>query len=432
MRNCKKIFCLLIAVLVMLVLSGCREVPPPATTGTTGGSPDPSVSTTHSVYPGEMNIDLTAAWTTADVPNAACAAFSDVGYYYMENGRLHFMDTASGISVVLCQKVGCAHQQDDKDCEARLSGTRMMFYSDGHIYYDNLVREEPNSIYVFRRNADGTGEEKVAVLGEDYISPNVSLYIGEYIATQDALYFTVYTMEAQKQETGSVQLLERDGILLRLELTTGKQQEILRKRDTLIRLIGAREDALLFYTLDKLPDEMFLEPDWEEKMKDKPASIQVWGKELGTSWVLREETYSEFTEILGLRDGRIYYRDYDGACFTYEVSADAVSDTKLNGHITIVNDRYILNGKTDYSAKIYPQLLDCETGAVVSGAYENASLRIRNKSETGCMIEIIYYGDVTSQGTVPILRQIQAYVTFAALEDGLQGSDLLIIRDVEG
>lgn len=309
----------------------------------------------------------------------------------------------------------------------------MMFYSDGHIYYDEPARSDPDSIHIFRRNADGTAEESVAVLGQAYFSPQTSLYIGEYLAAEGALYFTAYLMEAVKQDDGSILLLERDAILFRLDLATGKQQEILRKRDTLIRLIGARKDALLFYTVDKLPAETIGDPGYYEEMMNKPAGFQVWDKNNDSFLVLREGTYADFTEILGLQGDKIYYYDRGGKILTYEMASDTVSETEWEDIYEILGDRYILSGKADYFAKTFPQFTDCETGQIIPNDYDDAEITVQNKSTTGCVIQIEYTGEPEPAGqdsyTIPTLRRMLAYVSYDAMSDGLQEKDLLIIAD---
>lgn len=433
----KKCLVFFLAVTLLLSFFGCTTEPlrttAPEGTDATAGSDsvitgDPTEITT---APYAFDVDLSAPWTVPDVRFGKIAAFSEDGYYLMGGGRLHFFDTNNGIPVILCQKAGCDHSKSN--CEAYIRSPHMMFYSDGHIYYDEPARSDPDSIHIFRRNADGTAEESVAVLGQAYFSPQTSLYIGEYLAAEGALYFTAYLMEAVKQDDGSILLLERDAILFRLDLATGKQQEILRKRDTLIRLIGARKDALLFYTVDKLPAETIGDPGYYEEMMNKPAGFQVWDKNNDSFLVLREGTYADFTEILGLQGDKIYYYDRGGKILTYEMASDTVSETEWEDIYEILGDRYILSGKADYFAKTFPQFTDCETGQIIPNDYDDAEITVQNKSTTGCVIQIEYTGEPEPAGqdsyTIPTLRRMLAYVSYDAMSDGLQEKDLLIIAD---
>ena len=97
MRNQIRVFAILLAVL--LFVSGCVQSPP--STSSMTGNGDTSVPTVGTTDAPAVNIDLTADWKTPDVETAACAAFSDEGYYYFNDGYLHFLDTQNGISVIL-------------------------------------------------------------------------------------------------------------------------------------------------------------------------------------------------------------------------------------------------------------------------------------------------------------------------------------------
>ena len=154
---------ILLAAILLLSIAGCVQNPP-VTTVTTGNDV-PSSATGTTTKPAVFDVDLSASWTAADIRFGGRAAFSDVGCYHLPGGKLSFMDTENGISVILCQKAGCDHA--DTTCEAYIPNPHMIFYSGGHIYYDKLVRSDPYSIHVFRRNADGTGEEEIAVLGQN-------------------------------------------------------------------------------------------------------------------------------------------------------------------------------------------------------------------------------------------------------------------------
>ena len=422
---------ILLAAILLLSIAGCVQNLP-VTTVTTGNDV-PSSATGTTTKPAVFDIDLTTGWTIADVENANCAAFSDVGYYYQDSGLLTFLDTENGISVVLCHKAGCKH--DDYNCEAYTPNVRMMFYSDGYIYYDKLVREDPYSVHIFRRKADGTAEEKVSVLGQDYISPTVSLGIGDYIAADGYLYFVVCTYETITLDDSSTMVMERDGILLRMDLETRKQQEILRKRDTLIRLFGAREDALLFYTQDKLPAEEIHEPDYFEKMKKLPARLQVWSESYDGCMTLFEKPNKECTWILGLQGTSFYYTD-DNQYYTYDLATETHTALDWTEYYVLINENYLLDqdGDTPDSEIIdFAKFIDLRTGQYVPSAYDDADMKMMNTTDRGCVIEIIYEGEPIPNGhgayTIPRLRQIVAYVAFDALEDGLQESDLLVISD---
>ena len=434
--NMRKALLISVALLLCLSMLACDTHPvPPETSGKgeTGSNTEPTANGSHSsttAKPVVMDVDLTAPWAVADIEGANCAAFSDEGYYYYDGHSLHFMDTQNGISVILCHKAGCKH--DDYDCDAFIENPRLTFYSDGYIYYNKLVREDPYSIHLFRRKADGTAEEKVAVLGQEYISPNVSLGFGTYIVADGVLYFVICTNEAVPQDDGSLMLMERDGILLRLDLKTGKHKEITRKRDTLIRLLGARRDALLFYTQDKLPAEENQDPDYFERMLNKPARLQVWSASADECFVLFEKTYKEFTRVFGLQNNKLHYRDKE-KMYTYDLATGIHSASGIPSNAIIVSENYIRDNEYDPLKKINPRFMDLRTGQYITSDYDDTFIAVKNKTERGFIMQITYDGDPIPNGggsySIPRLRQILAYVALDSLEDGLQESDLLVIRD---
>ena len=152
--------CLLFWVAVMMLLSlwGCTDKP--FVTTTPPSDPEKPIATTTPTTAGSnsgvLDIDLSEPWAKPDIEYAYCAAFSDEGYYYLGNNRvLSFMDTSNGISVILCQKIGCEHKKED--CEAYLSMCYVMFYTDGYIYYNKFDLSDPYGVTLYRRKADGTG-----------------------------------------------------------------------------------------------------------------------------------------------------------------------------------------------------------------------------------------------------------------------------------
>ena len=448
----KKITAVLLVVLLLVSLAGCGDTPQPSqplttespggTTAPGGTDSDPVVPTTDEVRPGVLDVDLTEPWVKPDLEDAYCAAFSDVGYYYKQNGFfLSFMDTENGISVILCQKVGCEHKKED--CEAYLPMSYVMFYTDGYIYYNKLVPYDASGVHLFRRKADGTGEEKVALLGGEYVSKDVSVQVGEFLAAEGALYYTLYTLEVVKEnEDDPGVVVERDGILVRLDLNTGKQQELLRQRNVLIRLFGARGNALLFHALDKPSAEQIGEPDYFEKLARKHVRLQVWSASGGIT-TLFDKQQKDCSWFLGLQGGKVYYYDQEDVLL-YDLAKNEHIVTDLPYGFQLVNQDYIIVGAEQIN-KFY----DLRTGEYLPSDFEaasmaqqlpdnfdTASMAVKNRTDRGCILELRYNGaryvDEYGQTVIPRLRTILGYVSFDALADGLQESDLLIIQDVQG
>ena len=402
--------------LILLSLLGCTEKPFVTTTPSSGPE-KPFVTTTPSSgpentaagsNPGVLDINLSEPWVKQDIEYANCAAFSDEGYYYLNDDRLlSFMDTSNGISVILCQKIGCEHKKED--CEAYLSMCYVMFYTDGYIYYNKFDLSDPYGVTLHRRKADGTAEEKVATLGGEYVSKDVSVQVGEFLAAEGALYYTLYTLETVKDDvSNSVEIFERDGVLVRLDLKTGQQQELLRDRDVLIRLFGARENALLFHVFDKPPAEESTDPDYYEKMSNMYGKLKVWSATGGTV-TLFEKKQKDCSWILGFHGGNVYYYD-DENVFTYNLEQDQHTVVDLPYSFQLVDENYIIADA---------QWIDLHTGKTIDREFTGAEMAVKNRTERGCILEFRYNGelyiDEYGQTVLPRLRTILGYVSYDAL-----------------
>ena len=437
MKKLKQLFAILLVLVMALSATACRQ-DPDGTTATGGNnattSSDPATTTTKPIV---LNIDLTQPWhkqINMSMDSDQHGAFSNVGYYCLTNGgKLSFMDTTNGVLVPLCYNAGCAH--DDEDCDAYLRMCRIMFYSGDHIYYNKWTPSDPAGIHIYRRNADGTGEEKIATLGQEYAGEDISIYVGEFIACENAAYFTAYISQAIKHEDGSVEMRSRDMILVRLDLKTGKQEELGWFADTQLRLIGCRDDALLYYTLQLPSAEDIFSDDYAQQMQRMPARLLVWSASAGGSVPLLDKPFKEFSYLKGLHDGKLLYsKEGIHETWGYDLGTgeDAVYD--LEPSSVLVNENYIEDSsEEDEYKQVYSKLLDLRTGKHIVSEYDDADISVRNVTDRGMIIEINYMGipclNDLGQLTTPSLRDIFAYVSFDAVEDGLQESDLLVSSD---
>ena len=149
--------CGILAAVLLLSLTACVQQPgvttvPPSSTGDGVSTPAITVPVGTNAPEG-IKIDLNDGWT---VGFASSGSFSEVGYYYLSDSFLYFMDTENGTSVILCSKAGCQH--DDAEgweeifaCEAYIQThiDKFFFYYDGHIYYDKFEKDNPNAIQNF-------------------------------------------------------------------------------------------------------------------------------------------------------------------------------------------------------------------------------------------------------------------------------------------
>ena len=444
MKRLKQLLAILLALMMVLSVTACRQDPDvttaPGGDDSIGGDTAPTTSgdsVSATTEPIVLDIDLTQPWraqTKMNLNAQQYGAFSDVGYYYTAGGgRLYFMDTINGISVILCHNAGCKHE--DADCEAYIPGCMIMFYGNGHIYYNKHVPYDRSGIHLFRRNPYGTAEEKIGTLGQEYADEDISIYVGEFIACENAAYFTAYISQAIKHEDGSIEMRSRDMILVRLDLKTGKQEELGWFADTQLRLIGCRDDALLYYTLQLPSAEDIFSEDYAQQMQSVPARLRVWSGSAGGSVTLLDKPLKEFSFLKGLHDGKLLYSKegiHETWAYDLGTGEDAVYD--LEPSSVLVNENYIEDSsEVDEYKQVYSKLLDLRTGKHIVSEYDDADISVRNVTDRGMIIEINYEGipclNDLGQLTTPRLRDIFAYVSFDAIEDGLQESDLLVISD---
>lgn len=441
MKKVWKLLALALAGVLLLSLAACSQQEIMTTTDpisqTTGTQPTTQPTTQPDKTP-TLYIDLTQPWSKPDVESAYCAAFSDAGYYYRrDNYFLSFLDTSNGVSVTLCQKAGCTHSAEGREeCEAALPGTNLMFYDNGYIYYNKLDGAS-EAVHLFRRREDGTAEEKVAMLGEGYFASDNSIYVGELLATDGILYYTLFTQEILRENEEDIgTIVPRDGILIRMDLRTGQQQELLRQRDVQLRLLGARSDALLFYAQDLPTGEQMLDGTYNDVLPRKTGRLKVWQREDNSLVTLFEKKEKDCNWILGMQNGKVYYYDQESA-WTYDLAKNVHTKEMLPYGFQLVSGDYILVGSEpgDFY-NIYSRLMNLQTGQYLSGDFDNVETYVKNRTDRGVVLEIRYHGEPyvndLYQTVIPRLKTVLAYVDYDALADGLQNSDLMIIREANG
>ena len=430
MGKTKSILCVLLAAMLMLSLTACVQNPY-ATTALPSetGSGTATTAPTATNAPEGVKVDLNDGWT---VGFASSGPFSEAGYYYISDYFLYFMDTENGISVILCSKAGCHHNEskDRKEysaCEANVGHCNIFFYYDGHLYYDKYDADNPNAVNLYRRNADGTGEEKVATLCEELFSQTSEVVPGPYIIADGMMYYTASINGIVEPEPNHLVIQQIGGLLMRLDLETGKEKEILRMNDVYIQLFAARKDALIFYTQELLPPEEMI-GSYGEKMKDFPARLQVWRESTGESELIFEKTNEQFPTALNIYGGKLYYYGQKGTGqqYTYDFATGEHKKAELPDGFCLVNDDYWY-AHGELNTTIY----DYRTGKPVSGDFDDWRVYASEVGERGFIGQFWLFSGKTEEGKYIKEREIYGYVPFAAMEDGLQKEDILIIYEKE-
>ena len=425
MKKMKSVLCVLLAVMLMLSLTACVRNPDATTVPQSPTTTVPPVTST----PEGLKVDLDKNWT---IGIASSGPFSEVGYYYFSDYFLSFMDTENGTSVILCSKAGCQHDKaEDWDeiyaCEAFIDGGTFLFYSDGYLYYNKIEQDNPNAIHLYRRNADGTAEKKVATLCEAYFSQTASVEIAGYISADGILYYSASIYEIVQTEPGAFVDTRTEVLLMRLDLTTGKEKEILRLKNAYIMPLAAREDALIFHRFDALPQNEMKD---FEKRKNLPTLLQVWTKSNGTADTIFETTY-EKCSLIGMYGDKFYYsgRNEYAGIYAYDFATGEHISTNLPENAVIVNENYwSVYDQEEFKTTIY----DFRTGEPVSGDFADWRINFRIVGKKGGIVELALITGITPDGKKLIVeKKIEGYIPFAALEDGLQKEDILIMYEEE-
>lgn len=439
MATLKRTFALLLALVLCLSFAACgdKTEKPQQTTSPTGTVAGPTTVTP--VTPGTVppttvgltpeDVDLPAdGWSLPEVSTTDVGAFGAGGYYDEEDFVLTFTDISNGTNVVLCSKPGCLHydasESEKKDCDAYIGITVSMHYFDGKVYYVGYLRgsDDRSSLWMQRRNADGTGEEKLGRLASEYITSETSVSITECIFAGDKFYYRADVMRSSKNETVAVED-NTDWYLMRMDLNSGKEELLGAFSDTeLPRLLAAREDALLYYTLQILTEEEANNPDLEQ---EKPTKLCVWADSVKQSITLYSEKYKVFRGRGSVLGGKYYYPYYDNPesgesrYRAYNLVTRQHEDTNLIG-LPEINGRYAVCAVDN---TYYSYLYDTVTGSVLPSEYDDLVLSAYEANEDGIILRI---SQIEKGGIKPYFMETR-YILYSELEDGLQKTDGIVM-----
>ena len=212
---------------------------------------------------------------------------------------------------------------------------------------------------------------------------------------------------------------------MRLDLETGKEEEILRMNDVYIQLFAARKDALIFYTQELLPPDEMTGP-LGDKMNLLPARLQIWTESSGTATTIFEKTNEQFPTVLNIYGGKLYYygQKETSQQYTYDFATGEHKKVELPDGFRMVNDDYwYVHG--ELNTTIY----DFHTGQPVSGDFGDWQISFQEIGEQGFIGQFWLFSGKTEEGKYIKEREIYGYVPFAAMEDGLQKEDIRIIYE---
>ena len=116
--------------------------------------------------------------------------------------------------------------------------------------------------------------------------------------------------------------------------------------------------------------------------------------------------------------------------YAYDLATGEFQTTELPLDAQIISENLFLGGGGIIKDREFARFLDVRTGQYIASEFDDMQISVKNKSDIGCIMKISFIGTFEEESsTVPVERIIYAYVPFAAMEDGLQESDLLVISD---
>ena len=411
----RKALLIFVALLLCLSMLACDTHPvPPETSGMgeTTGTIAPSGPDTQS-----------SGWGNASSHDGV---FSDEGYYYLsEHQCLCFLDVANGINVVLCSKVGCPHDNSTEDengeqvfCEAYIIG-ELQFFWEGKIYY---TTEDDYGLFLYRRNADGTAEERVMQLCAEYMDPDQSLHLSACYFLDGIMYYQVDTSSIGFEGT-HINYEIQNKLLMRLDLQTGREEEVYSDSSEAVPgVLGIREDGLIYSVLLIDPEYFDLplgDPKREEYYKDSRQQIIYLDVRFGKKQLIMEKHFSETLGVQNVSGETLLYSiKEDDQQVLRSLNLTTGEDTLLLARdIVYINDCFCFTYEGE-DEKL--TLMDMQTSQLLPTAYQDITLYPKDIGEKG-MIMVRY---LKTEGNASRTR-IYSYVAFADLKDGLQEEDFV-------
>lgn len=368
------------------------------------------------------DMSLPEEWVV--VSQADEGAFSEHGYYYTTpQGVLYFLDLTNGGNVALCSRVGCKHELEtypEEDCEAFLDILPMsfqpLFYENEKIYY---VASDYYGQQLYSRNADGTAKTHIATLGKEYYAQQKSIEIYEYLVVDGMLYYTAEVRgEVQDDLSDYTQIVREFDVLGRVDLRTGKDEQLLKDADKVLQLEAVGGNAVIYLSTAQADYD---DPDYMEKLVSTRIMLNL---DTGTSVDLMEKPHSQIGHLIQIENDQMYVLAND-TIIAHDIKTGESNETvsKVSEWFKVINAKYAYCHDWDQQlSRIY----DIENKTFLPVGIVGMRLRLLNVGKDGFVVQRPYPkpGGSASSGYETDYYYL-CYCSFASLSDGFQQSDLI-------
>ena len=341
--------------------------------------------------------------------------FVDEGYYYTSPRKLlYFLDVYNGINVCLCSKIGCSHESD---CEANIEGF-LVCYWDGHIYY---TKTDNYGCHLYRRNADGTGEQYIMQLCKEYTEAKKVVGSPSTYYIDGIIYYNSQISSVSSTDSGNLTSGEFE-VLRRVDLRTNTEEEILSYPvGQAMAIKAARGDGILClrYQFPSRDEENYEE--LLSKVKYELVQLDVTS---GHMEVLMEKTRAEGFAIKTVIGNTVIYEIMEnGHNVVRSLNLETGKDTYhyAMGYLhTVINEDYGFRLAGDSVENQQYLLIDMKTGMDMPTEFQGQTLTVKNVSSKGMILARAVRNQDGSG-----FKRILSYVTYESLKDGLQAEDAI-------
>lgn len=357
-------------------------------------------------------------------PLGEAAFLTDDLFFFLSLDRhiLSCSDLNTGITVALCSKTTCTHENEY--CEAYIFGdqfTPIFFWNDG-IYYTEL---DGYGTHLYRRNADGSSLSEVAILCEaEMEKADVDIFVDYSILADGKFYFgaTIYTVVVLEDDALQHQALKSQ--ICCVDLKTGKQTVIVDSpgNEEVICLLAAGGNSVV-YSREKKLNVSSTDPNYAQILKDSTVTLIRADENTKKQAVILEKTRAEF-QAPKFYDGCIVYNQYDYDSNDHRTAFDLNTGEEFRSMlmgVSIINLDYGLKAYWDTGSRTN-HVVEMKTDTRLPLELPGNRFQLMASSGKGLVVKMTEFDKYDEY---PNDENALYYVPINALSDGIQPEDAL-------